>query len=156
MYVWKLNSEPVPPLRETSTAAGSAHPLIVTDGSGHSNTSPRARHTSSQKLEGSFPTELRGMKSLQKNPNTSPRLFSQSVIERRNMVADWKTFSVTGCERRQPSSSSSPSGALRGFHQHRLLRVGKKKCNHSTDVQNWSYKVFFHMTTLISSFIKHS
>jgi len=66
---------------ERSTDAGSAYPLIVTDGSGHFYTSPRvyAHHRS----EGEFSIALQGMKLLQKNVSKSqqepqhPKLFSK-------------------------------------------------------------------------------
>lgn len=68
---------------ERSTAAGSAHPLvIVTDGSGHSSTSPPPRnpHTSQKKKLDGFSTALQGMKLLQKSVSEIPTQATASQI----------------------------------------------------------------------------
>ena len=87
----------VSPSPERSTAAGSAHPLIVTNGSGHSNTSPRVR-THHKNWEGEFSTALQGIVLLQKNVSKSQHepLTSRAVLKtrlcnwKRNMVAVWR------------------------------------------------------------------
>lgn len=100
----------VSPSPERSTAAGSAHPLIVTnDGSGHSNTSPRVctHHTN---WKGEFSTALQGIVLLQKNVSKSqheplhPRLFSKhgSVIE----SAIWSLSGEKALHRHQMSAFS--------------------------------------------------